>query len=488
MKYRVALVLAFAGTVVAACSSTEASPTSSPPASSSPDGGGDDAGADAEVDAGSPFGDPTCTTRSGTRLKQKWFVAASGARQFSGMYDSQLASTCSFTKAADGKYRCMPDGNAGPIQYSDKDCSKPAIEAFFTCDAPTYWRAPIADPCGGRYSIYKLGAKDAPGGTYYSKQGADCVARNPSDNDHYAVTAVPDDTFAEGTLQKVSAGRISVDSYETTDGARFCQLSRFFDATSDVATDRGTATDGKERLLPAVNEPDGFSDEKCTSPAAFVETDACTGKPPRFTAEETDACDPVVTIRSVGEKLATAYESDGTTCSEATAAPEGASWNRLSAPLDPTTFAEVLSRTTGTGRIQTKEMATPDGFRWRSGLYDTQTKKLCSVPNNTVEKARCIPGEVIASVWFKDTDCTEQIYLATLSPGCASASPPDATTLAWLTTCQPRAVHVGAVYSGKKYQLNGKTCSEVDYPGQLFYEAVDDVDPSTFEELTVVIE
>ncbi len=57
-----------------------------------------------------------------------------------------------------------------------------------------------------------------------------------------------------------------------------------------------------------------------------------------------------------------------------------------------------------------------------------------------------------------------------------------------VATCEPRAVHVGAAYNGKKYQKIGNSCYEADYPGQVFYEGVDDIDQTTFEELTAVIE
>lgn len=107
---------------------------------------------------------------------------------------------------------------------------------------------------------------------------------------------------------------------------------------------------------------------------------------------------------------------------------------------------------------------------------------------NADAKARYIPGDQTASLWFKDSGCTQPVYLVALRPGCVSATYPDADTFAWLTTCEPRAVHVGAAYTGQKYQKSGANGYEVDYPGQVFYEGVDDVDQTTFEELTAVIE
>jgi hypothetical protein len=488
MQHRLIVAFALAGAVVAAaCSSTEAGNQAD-----TPDGGqnGDagDAGAEVDADAGSPFGEPTCTPKSGTRIKQKWFVAPGGTRLFSGMYDSELKATCKFSMAGDGKYRCLPDGRAGSLKYSDPECSEPSMENLSTCDVPTYWRASHPDTCGYRYSVYYVGAKEAPGTTHYEKRGADCVASDLSDNDYYALTAIHDSTFVEATLGKISAGRFSVESYEATDGARYCSPYRPFDATLDVATQQGKASDDKQRMLPAVREPDGFSENTCTSPAALVNTDACTGKKRRFTAEESEACDPVITIRSVGAEVATAYESDGMACVEAATPAGGTTWNQLSAPLDPNMFAEVLSRTTGTGRLQYQELATPDGFQWSGGLYDAQSKKLCGVPNSATDKARCLPGDVVASLWFKDSGCTQPVHLVDLRPGCVSATYPDANTLAWLATCEPRVVHVGAAYSGKKYQKIGNSCYEADYPGQVFYEGVDDIDQTTFEELTAVIE
>lgn len=486
MKHRLLVALASTAAFVAACSSTEAADQGAAP-NPSPDAGRD-VDVDVDADAASPFGEPTCTPKSGTRIKQKWFVAPGGTRLFTGMYDSELKATCKFSMAGDGKYRCLPDGSGGSLKYSDPECSQPSMENFFSCDVPAYWRASLPDTCGYRYSVYSVGAKEAPGATHYEKRGANCVASNPSGNDYYALTAIPDSSFVEATLGKISAGRFSVESYEAADGARYCSQHRPFDATHDVATQQGKAIDGKQRMLPAVREPNGFSDDTCTSPAALVDTDACTGRNRRFTAEESDACDPVITIRSVGAEVATAYESDGTACVEAATPAAGTTWNQLSAPLDSNMFAEVLSRTTGTGRLQHQELATPDGFRWSGGLYDTQSKKLCGVANSATERARCLPGDVVASLWFKDSGCTEPVYLVALRPGCVSATYPDANALAWLATCEPRAVHVGAAYNGKKYQKIGNSCYESDYPGQVFYEGVDDIDQTTFEELTAVIE
>ena len=69
---------------------------------------------------------------------------------------------------------------------------------------------------------------------------------------------------------------------------------------------------------------------------------------------------------------------------------------------------------------------------------------------------------------YQDSQCTLEMDLANIDPTCKPAGYPTATTTAWLETCQPRVVHIGAQYTGTKYQKIGNTCNQVDYPGQLF--------------------
>jgi hypothetical protein len=68
-------------------------------------------------------------TKSGTRLKLRFWEGSDGSRQFIDFFDSQLQTNCqvvAYNKTSDGKVRCLPT-IAGELYYSDAQCMTPAL-------------------------------------------------------------------------------------------------------------------------------------------------------------------------------------------------------------------------------------------------------------------------------------------------------------------------------------------------------------------------
>jgi hypothetical protein len=459
----------------------------------------DDAPAEAS-DAGSradviTFGDPICTPQSGTRIKVRWYQGPEGTSVFDTMYDSMLNAPCTGAPTSDGKLRCLPLGNSEPIYFADSQCTTPIMQKpDYDCAVPAFVGTGSYSYCGSPLAVYQVGAEEADAGTVYQGSATSCSpATYLPPYEYYALTPMPASTFVEGTAGKVTAGAYSMNTIDFSDGARYCDFQDgFFDTALNVLTYPTTATDGTNRLLPVVPPPSGFSDSHCTAPAT-IPVGECGGTVPVFSSE-LNQCTFVETVRSIGPAVDGGFELDyaldgSTVCNPAPAAPEGGTWNALSAPLAPSTFDEVLTQAAGTGRLQSLTWATVGGFRWLEGsAFDTQAMAACSVPPNSGATAPCLPTTTFsASILYSDSMCTQPLYLVNMPQSCVPAGFPSATTVARLPTCPPRLVHVGAAYTGVMFQKNGTSCNGVLFPDDAFWLAVDDLG-TAYEQMTAVIQ
>jgi hypothetical protein len=90
-------------------------------------GGSDGSGIfDALMD---PVPEADANPMSGSRLKKHYLDGSDGSREdLPGWYDSQRMEDCAFTRAGDGKQRCLPTNAANwPGWYGDNQCTIPVI-------------------------------------------------------------------------------------------------------------------------------------------------------------------------------------------------------------------------------------------------------------------------------------------------------------------------------------------------------------------------
>lgn len=94
-------------------------------------------------------------------------------------FDSQRNEDCSFAQAADGKLRCMPNGQAATL-YGDASCMTAIVMTPTGCTAPTYAIGNDTTSCGtGGAHVYKLGGAASPT-TVYAKAQGQCFSAGPA--------------------------------------------------------------------------------------------------------------------------------------------------------------------------------------------------------------------------------------------------------------------------------------------------------------------
>jgi hypothetical protein len=96
-----------------------------------------------------PVDDAAAETKSGTRLRARYYVGEDGSKEFIGWHDMQRNENCTFAKAPDGKLRCLPsEGNALALGYnSDAGCTTQLFITIATgaCVPPTAKYATTTD-------------------------------------------------------------------------------------------------------------------------------------------------------------------------------------------------------------------------------------------------------------------------------------------------------------------------------------------------------
>lgn len=156
---------------------------------------------------------------SGSRLKARRRIAADGAREFVGWYDSQRNEECAFTNAADGAERCLPSDPAlvvprdNEVAFADAACTQRLVALDADCQAPTYARtetttgAICSSTALTARAIYQVGSPVGP--TYYHFEpvegGTACVVCDTCADGFYSFYAlgaeVPATAFVAATTQ-----------------------------------------------------------------------------------------------------------------------------------------------------------------------------------------------------------------------------------------------------------------------------------------------
>lgn len=142
-------------------------------------------------------------------MKQRIQKGADGSKAFIGWYDSQRDEECAFTKATDGKTRCLPQvpyATVGPY-YSNATCTSPLYLATKGCAAPKLVLLQEGgDQCGfPRAAAVKYTTNKIPESAQIYVGGASCTATaQPNTYDFYGIGAtVPPGDFVEGSEERL---------------------------------------------------------------------------------------------------------------------------------------------------------------------------------------------------------------------------------------------------------------------------------------------
>lgn len=138
-------------------------------------------------DGGAPQGGsvPGVETESGSRLKVMTHVGSDGSRFPGGWFDSELNTECSWSTAADGSRRCLPNGLTATY-YSDAACTA-LLALQDPCGAKQF--AVVLDTaaaCGARRHIFPLAAQAFPVNVW-TKSGNSCFGVVTPDGELFSV-------------------------------------------------------------------------------------------------------------------------------------------------------------------------------------------------------------------------------------------------------------------------------------------------------------
>ncbi|MFT3776543.1 MAG: hypothetical protein QM820_65210 [Minicystis sp.] len=143
---------------------------------------------------------------AGSRLKPKYRLGDDGAKEYlAGLwFDSMRNEDCSFTLAADGKTRCLPQGSEFRY-YADASCATPMVLLQNACTAPKYATSNTDAACGLDPSAIHIYAIDQPTTPQmiYGKSGGSCFAIGPAAADYAYFTVgaeVPASSFVAATI------------------------------------------------------------------------------------------------------------------------------------------------------------------------------------------------------------------------------------------------------------------------------------------------
>ncbi|HEU4403795.1 MAG TPA: hypothetical protein VFS43_00665, partial [Polyangiaceae bacterium] len=138
----------------------------------------------------------------GTRLKPKVFVGADGSRQPTQLWhDTQRNEECSFQRASDGVYRCLPTSMGASYGFfQDSGCTTPALAVASACSGsslPAYANANGLPGCG-ESRVYQRGP--VLSNAYGGQPGA-CSPYSPGYYTFYSLSEVPPSQFAAAELR-----------------------------------------------------------------------------------------------------------------------------------------------------------------------------------------------------------------------------------------------------------------------------------------------
>jgi hypothetical protein len=203
-----------------------------------------------------------------TRLRARYLVGGDGSRNHVGWFDSVRSEPCIFHRAADGKFRCLPDqplrANVLTDQggkYSDSNCSA-EVDIHTECAGPTAKYVVLTDDrCGEKWRVHRLG--EAATARYQDTLTTYCEPMATEYLGRQIGAAIEPTQFEEAELvEQPGASRLRRVDLVTPDGAS--QPWALYDTARQESCELDVSEDHRMRCLPVNPGPAGrFADPQC---------------------------------------------------------------------------------------------------------------------------------------------------------------------------------------------------------------------------------
>lgn len=427
--------------------------------------------------------DPNDGMVSGTRLKLQW-LDFGGAKSPSGIFDTQLATPCYFTKMTDGVQRCVPNTAAG-LAYSNAGCTQKMALVYHPAmctvpPTPAYVRESEDSPCASTVAhVYRTGTQLAT--TQFWQKSSDGSCQGPymqTQYDYFAIGAeVPLTELATGTLTAApSTGRLVGSFLESPDGLRIPNMVHDTQLDVDCYLQQTPGDGAAGRCFPTdVTYGGYYKDDVCSEhvaerqstcpmPTVAVSSGQCPGDPQTFFKVAGALTPPPASIY---------YQSD--TC-VGIGVNSTSTYYDLSPPIE--LAASTRERGTSGGRLDVIRLKTPDGFTMRDyPLYDNQLGAECYPQQDQDGHVTCVPFGGNGQALYADAACTTDAPVALVYRGRDTCAPPARPKYAVRYTNPTECTsaietrllgtpHTGAVYTK---QSDG-SCTLLDTSNQSVYD------------------
>ena len=273
-----------------------------------PEAGVDDATSDAAGDASVPLPDQTSPTdgsapdqavpkffgkiTNGSRLHARYVTTPEGFIDFRGWYDTDRQENCDFSRASDGKWRCLPPVTAirysTLLKYVDAACTKPSMLDAPSCAiSPSYVRVRYGATACSPQELRMMGSAPSFGSNAYSMSSSgQCVpAALPANPSSYRLLLPVDETKYLAAVEVLNSGSTrlqphmlqgadgSIQQYSSSgSGGTEYKLTYHDTTTSTDCTLTHGESNSVYRCLPATAagvSQTTFSDAACTKPAGI---------------------------------------------------------------------------------------------------------------------------------------------------------------------------------------------------------------------------
>jgi hypothetical protein len=353
---------------------------------------------------------------SGSRLKLAWYEFGD-SRVFAGFYDRLLDERCMATVWSGRRY-CTPYSTFGSNVFLDAQCTQPGllVAAPMCPEYPVFnFVVQSAGQCGIPPRLFRRGAL-VPQPTYYTSQGASCIATPVTNATLYEIGVevdVPRELVEMTEVVGTGAARVQPLRFETSDGLRARSL--YYDTELSMrcypymSGRAGVAPFCSPTTRPVASY---FEDAACTIHKAVLDP-ACPA-PPMLLRQ--DRCyDELFVAEPTTEQPLFAGATSCTAASE-----PNRLYLRVGPPAPVATFVEAAFR--GDHRIVEHEL-TRDGMLYPLGFpYDRTLASQCTVVDDGAGGVICATGTAGVATLYRDAACTDAVQATTeLVTPCAAA-------------------------------------------------------------------
>ncbi len=357
----------------------------------------------------------------GTRLKPVGWTPAvtdDGPPITIGLTDTKLNFECLWQVAADGAYRCLPEGYQGAIGYSDAQCRSAVLVASpsrcnMNADVPAFGTLFNFNTCPASRSVWRKGTLVT--GTIYTRNAANaCIATTPlrADQKGWAIEVMELSMTVAATPMPSGTGAVVPVFLEAEDGAR--QFFRWRSAAHRADCDVGLAANGKARCLPTPIATVGtyWVDASCSQPAARTQKSSCSGDGQFVSNVANGVCPAATSIFRAGAKQANAFQRDATnSCSPAMLSTSDI--YPLGAEVMPDAMDTAgMGMLPGTQRLRPLTDTTAGGTVIRDQYWDAKLRIVCSATVGTNGRVFCLPRVTEPPRGFIENTCSgSQVFL-----------------------------------------------------------------------------